>query len=124
MLLEKRVRDEGGRIPVAYGVTYVDYKRRETVCHPVPLNWIVRGALKAWQWVAYPKLELGPHDLQEINIRLNAENGSLRRENARLRQVEEEAKEAKELLARVGIELLKEFDLGVDNADASVDNAS
>lgn len=51
----RKLKADGEIIPRGYGIAYRDFAMNQSVCYPVPLNWIVRG------WTAVAKfLKLPP----------------------------------------------------------------
>lgn len=46
---------EGHRIPFWLGVSYWRWDRDEAVCHPIPLNWLVRWARQIYFVLKIPR---------------------------------------------------------------------
>jgi len=51
MRITSRALREGARIPKGYGLTYYDACRKESVCHPVPLNVLIRLTRNVKYWL-------------------------------------------------------------------------
>lgn len=49
-----RIVAEGQLIPVGYGVAMVDWRTRDALCMPVPLNLVAASARRAWYWMKAP----------------------------------------------------------------------
>lgn len=58
---------EAERVPPFYGVSYPDFIRRVRVCHPIPINWIVR----AWRNLVF-YLKSPPFSDKMNEVRMHA----------------------------------------------------
>lgn len=52
--------------PWYYGLTYIDYRRGLAICHPVPINLIVRSARYVWFRLKHPKVKLCGKDCVDM----------------------------------------------------------
>jgi hypothetical protein len=55
-MIVRRV-NEGFVLPRFYGVAWFDCMRRQAVCLPMPLNFIVGVARSSWYWAKHGYLE-------------------------------------------------------------------
>jgi hypothetical protein len=62
--LSKRLK-ENERLPKGYGVSYFLLAEGVAICHPIPLNWIVRGLMSFYWFLSFPKASKWENELRE-----------------------------------------------------------
>jgi hypothetical protein len=51
----KKIMKQGDKIPLFYGIAYMDYEKKELVCYPLIINLVAVLIRDTWYWLKNPK---------------------------------------------------------------------